>query len=219
MSVIYKIVNPKGNVYIGQTVDFKKRINTYRRGHHKSQARLHNSIKKYGYKNHIIEIIENCKEEELNTRERYWQEYYNVLGENGLNCKLTRTTDKSGRHSKETREKQSRANKGKTIPQEVRDKIRSTLQGREPINKGTKGLYSQTEESNKKRSETGKISSTCSKKVLQYTKDGTFIQEWSSARQVGISLGKQSGSAIIECCKGKRKSIYGFIFKYKTEVI
>ena len=163
--------------------------------------------------------MEECRVEDLNTRERYWQDYYNVISKQGLNCRLTGTEDKSGFLSEETRKKQSEVNTGKIIPQQVRDKIRNTLQGREPVNKGTKGLYTQTEEFNKKRRESGKLSSTVSKKILQFTKTGEFIREWSSARQVGIHLGKQSGSAIIECCQGKRKTIYGFIFKYKTEVI
>ena len=163
--------------------------------------------------------MEECGVEELNLRERYWQDYYDVLSDKGLNCKLTGTGEKSGYHSEETRKKQSEANIGKVIPQQVRDKIRNTLQGKEPVNKGTKGLYLQTEESNKKRSEAGKLASTVSRKVLQFSKAGEFIREWSSARQVGIHLGKQSGSAIAECCQGKRKTIYGFIFKYKTEVI
>lgn len=219
MSGIYKITSPQGRIYVGQTVDFEKRKSSYRRGHSTSQRRLYNSINTYGYSQHIFEVVEQCSIEELNTRERYWQEYYDVLSEKGLNCKLTKVGDKSGVHSEETKKKQSKANIGKTIPQDTRDKISKTLKGTVPWNKGATGLYSQTEESNTKRSTSGKVASTVAKKVVQYTKTGEYIQEWSSARQVGIQLGKQSGSAIIECCQGKRKTIYGFIFKYKTEVI
>ena len=42
-----------------------------------------------------FEIIEQCILTQLNERERYWQDYYDVLGINGLNCKLTETKDKS----------------------------------------------------------------------------------------------------------------------------
>ena len=59
------------------------------------------SFKKYGVKNHIFEVIEECLVENLNKRERYWQEYYNVLNE-GLNCRLTETEERSGKLSKET---------------------------------------------------------------------------------------------------------------------
>ena len=35
-----------------------------------------------------FEIIENCSLEDLNIRERYWQDFYDVLN-GGLNCQLT----------------------------------------------------------------------------------------------------------------------------------
>lgn len=219
MSGVYKITSPQGRVYVGQAVNIEKRKSSYKRGHSSFQRRLHNSFIKYGYDQHIFEVVEECSEGDLNVRERYWQDHYNVLSKKGLNCKLTGTEEKSGYHSKETRKKQSEANIGKTISQDIRDKISKTLKGNIPWNKGATGLYKQTEESNNKRSTSGKLASIVAKEVLQYSKEGQFIQEWSSARQVGIQLGKQSGSAITECCQGKRKTIYGFIFKYKTEVI
>lgn len=42
---IYKITNPKGKIYIGQSIDIDKRINTYRLMHCKDQKLLYNSIK------------------------------------------------------------------------------------------------------------------------------------------------------------------------------
>lgn len=218
MSGIYKITNPKGRVYVGQAIDIEKRLRDYQKAKCSSQRRLYNSFVKYGTDSHIFEVVEQCNVELLNERERYWQEYYDVLSRQGLNCKLTTTADKSGVHCEETKKRQSKANIGKIISEEIRLKIKNTLKGRIPVNKGTKGLYTQTEESNTKRSISGKQSSTISKKIIQYTKKGHPIKEWSSAREAGLHFSKYSGSAIIECCKGKRKSIYGFIFKYKTEV-
>jgi hypothetical protein len=88
---IYKITNPKGRIYIGQTRNYKKRISYYKYKCHNKQVRLFNSFDKYSFENHIIEFIEECKFEELNIRERYWQDYYDVLSENGLNCVLVET--------------------------------------------------------------------------------------------------------------------------------
>lgn len=105
---IYKITNPNGKVYIGQTINIENRWNEYKSlSNSKSQIKIHNSLKKYGYKNHIFEIIEECDEKELNDRERYWQDYYNVIGKQGLNCRLTKTNDKSGSLSIETKLKLS----------------------------------------------------------------------------------------------------------------
>ena len=215
--VVYKIVNPKGRVYIGQTTNLKKRVSQYGRLTNKTQSRLYNSFKKYGFKAHEISVLEECKVEDLNIRERFWQEHYEVLTKVGLNCRMTATTDKSGYLSEETKRKMSKAQKGKSIPEETRRKISNTLKGNTPVNKGTKGLYKQSKESNRKRSETGKTSSTTAKAVEQYTKEGKFIKNWDSARQAGVGIGKRSGSAILECCSNKRKSIYGFNWKFKKE--
>ena len=59
-----------------------------------------------------------------------------------------------------------------------------------------------------------RISEKNSKPVLQYTKSGEFVKEWKSARDVQRNLG-YFGTYISSCCLGKRKSAYGFIWKFK----
>jgi len=103
--LIYKITNPKGRVYIGQSINFKSRIKSYKGLKCEGQPRLYSSLNKYGFKNHIIEVIEYCNESELNNRERYWQDFYNVLSKTGLNCRLTRSSDRSGKLSESTIQK------------------------------------------------------------------------------------------------------------------
>lgn len=120
---IYKITNPKGKVYIGQSVDIDKRFYRYNRNENViNQRKLYNSFLKYGISNHNFEIIEECIFEELNEKERYWQDFYNVI-ELGLNCRLTETKDKSGKISKETIEKLIKINTGKKASVETRKKI------------------------------------------------------------------------------------------------
>lgn len=53
-----------------------------------------------------------------------------------------------------------------------------------------------------------------SKPVLQYTKSGAFVRELKSARDVQRTLGYGQGN-ISDCCRGERKSAYGFVWKYK----
>jgi group I intron endonuclease len=84
---IYKITSPTKRVYIGQSKDIKSRWKSYKRKN-QNQKLLNNSLLKYGYENHTFEIIEECEVEDLNCRERYWQDFYDVLN-GGLNCKLT----------------------------------------------------------------------------------------------------------------------------------
>lgn len=106
---IYKITSPSSKVYIGQSIDITARWNTHRRSiNNKKKTKLINSFLKYGVDNHIFEIVEVCDQKDLNIRERYWQDYYNVI-EEGLNLKLTQTDDKSGVLSKEIKTKLSNA--------------------------------------------------------------------------------------------------------------
>jgi group I intron endonuclease len=109
---IYKITNPKGRVYIGQSIDIYKRFYMYRFLHCKKQVRLYNSFLKYGYENHKFEIICECDELDLNKKERYYQEFYDVLSENGMNCVYQGYDGKSGKRSEETKRKISIKNKG-----------------------------------------------------------------------------------------------------------
>jgi group I intron endonuclease len=49
--------------------------------------------------------------------------------------------------------------------------------------------------------------------IVQMTKTGDFIKIWEHASLAGKNLGI-SPSSIRECCKGIRKSIGGYIWKY-----
>ena len=50
--------------------------------------------------------------------------------------------------------------------------------------------------------------------IIQYSKDGKFIAEYPSIREASRQTGCHHQS-ICECCKGKRKSTGGYIWKYK----
>jgi len=130
---IYKITSPTERVYIGQAVDIEKRWRYYRKVLCKGQMRLYNSFLRYGVENHVFEIIEECAEKDLNRRERYWQEHYNTV-ESGLNLKLTKTEDKSGKLSEETKKKIGESNsialKGKNLSQETKNKIKEGNTGK-----------------------------------------------------------------------------------------
>ena len=54
----------------------------------------------------------------------------------------------------------------------------------------------------------------CSKQVIQFTKDGVFVREWKSTRDVERNLGYFHNN-ISNCCNGKCKSAYNFIWKFK----
>lgn len=107
---IYKITSPSGKIYVGQSIDIKKRWNDYKSlCNSKDQIGIHRSFKKYSVDQHQFEILEECEESQLNNRERYYQDYYNVTSVNGLNCRLTKSDDKSGNLSIETKLKISKS--------------------------------------------------------------------------------------------------------------
>ncbi len=109
---IYKITSPSGRVYIGQSVNVEKRIKHYKYLHCKKQRRLYNSLIKYGYENHVFEVVEECKFEDLNNLERYYQEKYNVLGKFGLSCELTNCNNGSRKLSEQSKKNIGLKNSG-----------------------------------------------------------------------------------------------------------
>jgi group I intron endonuclease len=112
---IYKILSPTNKVYIGQSIDIEKRWKSYKNNQNfHSQTRLKNSIDKYGVNAHQFIIVEECDISSLNERERYYQDLYDVLGSNGLNCKLTTTETKTGKNSIESNIKRGLTQKGKS---------------------------------------------------------------------------------------------------------
>lgn len=85
---IYKITSPKGRIYIGQSVDIKKREYLYSKKFCKSQNKIYNSILKYGWEKHKFEIVEECGRSDLNNREIYWGKFFKCLDKRNLNLRL-----------------------------------------------------------------------------------------------------------------------------------
>jgi len=102
---IYKVTSPSGKVYIGQSVNIKRRFNEYLNLFNcKQQTKLYNSLKKYGPENHIFEIVEECSLDQLDEKEVYLGKKFDVL-KNGLNCRLGKG---KGALSEETKQKMSK---------------------------------------------------------------------------------------------------------------
>lgn len=86
MTGIYKITKKEnGKSYIGQSINVKERLNQHR-WKHDNTSPIDLSIAKNGQDKYLFEIIEECPREDLDTRERYWIEFYNTYKGFGYNC-------------------------------------------------------------------------------------------------------------------------------------
>lgn len=124
---IYKITNPRGKIYIGQSINIEKRWKAYHAMHCKNQVKLYNSLKNYGPENHIFEILAECNIQVLNWLEKYYQLKFNCLtNEAGLNIREVNEFKSSGKHSEETKQKMREKALGRTHTQETKEKMRIT---------------------------------------------------------------------------------------------
>lgn len=239
---IYKITNPKGKIYIGQSVNLKRREYDYENQKNcSSQILLFRSLKKYNWGSHKFEIIEECHLNSLNERERYWQDFFDVLNpKKGLNCRLTTSSSKSGKLSQKTKNKISESNKGKPKHTEENKIIISqrskllknmlgkthTLETKNKISQSKKGKTLPPETRDKmSKSASGKIKTQehksnislnhpTKKPVLQINLKGDMINEFISINEASRQTGYRV-SDISACCNNKQKTAFGFVWRFK----
>lgn len=153
---VYKITSPTGRIYIGQAIDIIRRFKEYRKitSKIKKQRKIYRSLLKYGVEAHTFEIIEECEIDDLDCRERYWQDFYDVLGDKGLNCilqecgefkyvvsnetKVILSEMRQGEgnsfygksHTEHSKQLIREANLGKIMNEDTKSKISESLKGR-----------------------------------------------------------------------------------------
>lgn len=228
--IIYKITNlVNGKVYIGQTTDKKgfdgrysnkgegiERVyncNDYYKQHNiHYNKHLYNSIEKYGFNNFVVNKIFDIafSKEELDIKEDLWINYFDCI-KNGYN---NQSGGSNGKPSEETKKKISLAITG------TRQGKNNTMYGIEPWNKG----QSLSEEIKKHISNAKKgkkkgddnpfygihgFNNPNSKNIICITTNIIFA----NAKEAGIYYNIDN-SGIAKVCKGKRKTINYFIFKY-----
>ena len=122
---IYKITNPNGDIYIGQSRNIFSRFKEYESSHCKRQPRVYRSIEKYGYKNHKFEIVCECEEESLDELEAYYIKLFDSF-ETSHGMNLT-SGGRMIRVSEDTKKKVSRAGIGRVRSEETKNKIRNGI--------------------------------------------------------------------------------------------
>ena len=111
----------------------------------------------------------------------------------------------SCKHLEESKRKISESKIGITFSEEHKKKISEALSGEKSPNFG-KHL---SEETKRKISQSMGVNG-----ILQFSKDGELIAEYSSIHEAERQTGCNNCS-ICNCCKGNRKSAGGFIWRYK----
>lgn len=113
--------------------------------------------------------------------------------------------------SEEHKKKISDSKKGENHPMYGKQ---FTEERKENISKALKGKYVGENHWCYGKKRDNEFISKISKPILQLDLQGNFIKEFDSAKSASLELGIDS-SCIGKCCKGKRKTCGGFIWKYK----
>ena len=56
-----------------------------------------------------------------------------------------------------------------------------------------------------------------SRPILQFDKNNNFIAKYNNAAEAARKNNATSGSNILQVCKGKRKTAYGYIWRYEDD--
>lgn len=208
MAYIYQITNDiNSKIYIGKTefsIDkrFKEHCkDAYRR--EKEKRPLYAAMRKYGIKHFHIELIEETDNPE--ERERYWIEQKRSF-KNGYNATLGGDGKKYIDYDLVIASYKETQNIAETARQLNLDKHHiSTI-----LHLNNIEVLS-----------TEKVNQKCVGKVVnQYTLQGEYIQSFPSAKSAAEALGKITSTSkgatshITDVCRGKRKTAYGYIWKF-----
>lgn len=202
---VYMHTCPNCKVYIGITSQEPKTRWANGRGY--TQSLIRNAIKKYGWENIKHEVLfegltkEQAEQKEIELIAQYksnQREYgYNIAKGGYTNCGFSMSED--------WKEKISQAHKGKKFTEDHKQKISLAKKGKthKPIGEDAKSKIALSQ---KKR-----------KEIEQYTISGVFVCRYRSIKTAAKQL-NVAYQGISNCCNGKRKTAFGFVWKY-AEVV
>lgn len=220
MGFIYKITSPTGRLYVGQTKHIARRINLYKYKIVKNvgwkNAMIMNSLQKYGWAAHKFEIIEECGDEQLSEREKFWiKELNTYCFDNPRNMNMSRGGEDGAKpwmHDLERRKQQSERFTGEGNP----------FYGKTHTPEQREKKSKQVSEYNKKIGwqvpEWGveKGRDIVRKPIVCYDRNGEFVKEFNCARTASKEM-ELEHTSISMCCNLKRTHVGGYVFRYKTE--
>lgn len=183
---VYKVTNPIGEIYIGQSTSIVHRWQSHKRSKYFFERLFKESLHKYGADKHTFEIIEECDKSQLKTRERFYQEQYFLGGYTMLNLVLSKRDGYPTRTHPSTKillaERTIKAHTGLKRSTESKERMRLSA-------------------------------SYKSKPVHQFDLEMNFIAEYRSACEAARQCNLQRPH-ISDCCTGKSKTHGGFKWEY-----
>lgn len=243
---IYKIENLINHkFYIGQSINIEER---YKQHIYKAfnsnelayNSAIHQAFRKYGLENFKLEVIEECKIEQLDERERYWIKKLNTLTPNGYNIL-------SGGQQNKISDKRICPICGKVMTLGANMCLDCYLKEKSKHLPTPEELKEKIIEYNGNFTKVGQfyginansVKKWCKKYNMPYYTDdykikpqkkpskiavdqldpktGDLIQTFESANAAAHSLGKNRGSHITEACQGKFNIIYGYRWQYHKD--
>lgn len=218
---IYKITSPSGKIYIGQAIDVIRRFKEYKKitSKIKKQRKIYRSLLKYGVENHIFEVVEECSIEELDCKERFWQDEFDVLGDKGLNCilqecgelrytvsdetKIILSELRQGKgnsfygktHTEHSKQLMREATLGKIMDENTKSKISESLKGR---------IFTNEHREKLSLSSIGKKHTKASKKKMSESAKGRIVSDetkkkLSSSIKGKMTRGKHPQAKLVLC--------------------
>lgn len=229
---IYKLTcNITGKVYIGKTLDVDRRMLQHSKITPKYSHHLANAIKKYGIESFTEEVIFEVESEDravlntaLSNAEKTYIKQYNSY-KNGYNSTIGgegtsgfHWLESSKKKVSESLKKFFKSERGKAQIAHTALCIKNrkvSEETKKKIGKVHRGKTMTEESKNKIREYQLSISSAKYIPVLQYDLEGNLLREFASITEAAKSISK-STAHIVACCKERRKTAYGYIWRYKV---
>lgn len=208
MAYIYKITNQiNGKIYIGKTLKtiperWKEHCLDYKKERCEKRP-LYDAMNKYGVKNFTIEEVEECLPDVLNDKEVYWIEQYGSF-KYGYNA----TKGGDGKHYADYDLIYNLYKEGKNLIE-----ISRILNYSEDTISKALNNFNISHEERVKQSR-----NYCRKSVLMIDKEtDKILKIFASIKEAGEFFNiPRSRQHITEVCKGKRKTAYGYKWKFST---
>lgn len=203
MGFIYKITNNQNSkIYIGKTSStIEERWSKHKYAYLIYDWHLYRAMRKYGIENFKIEKIEECSDNILNDRERYWISFYNSYN-NGYNS----TEGGDGRVQLNREKIKERWEAGLSCKQ-IANELETWSSSISDILKEL-GLYNEEEIRYRKMLDVANTQSE--RKVIQYDEEGNIINTYNSVLEAARGVGGLSSSIWSSLTSGGSR--YGYFW-------